>query len=135
MNATVSRSRMNWSARLLIGLGLVIAGAAAAVWALAHYDGAARFLGVAAPAPPASRAPQLVADLEAEPAESELEAAAVEARIAGLEARLGRVENAARRAEGSAGRTDALVVAFATRRAIDRGVALAGPPRRSDRRI
>ena len=42
----------------------------------------------------------------------------------GSKRRLGRVENAARRAEGSAGRTDALVVAFATRRAIDRGVSL-----------
>ena len=124
MNATVPRSRMNWSARLLVGLTLIIAGAAAAIWALAHYDRAARFLGVAAPTPPAIRAPQPIATLEAEPAQSALEAAAVEARIAGLEARLGRVESAARRAEGSAGRTDALVVAFATRRAIDRGVAL-----------
>ena len=40
------------------------------------------------------------------------------------EARLARVENATQRAEGSAGRADALVVAFAARRAIDRGVAL-----------
>src|SRR5207248_2163144 len=32
--------------------------------------------------------------------------------------------NATHRAEGSAGRADALVVAFAARRAIDRGVAL-----------
>jgi len=35
-----------------------------------------------------------------------------------------RVENATARAEGSAGRADALVIAFAARRAIDRGVAL-----------
>jgi hypothetical protein len=41
-----------------------------------------------------------------------------------LQARLTRVENAAQRAEGFAGRADALVVAFAARRAIDRGVAL-----------
>ena len=45
-------------------------------------------------------------------------------RIAELEARLSRVENATERAEGFAGRADALVVAFAARRAIDRGVAL-----------
>ena len=37
---------------------------------------------------------------------------------------MARVENATQRAEGSAGRADALVVAFAARRAIDRGVAL-----------
>jgi hypothetical protein len=45
-------------------------------------------------------------------------------RVAALEARLARVENATQRAEGFAGRADALVVAFAARRAIDRGVAL-----------
>ena len=38
---------------MLIGLVLILAGAAAAVWALAHYQPAARFLGIvpAAPAP------------------------------------------------------------------------------------
>ena len=41
-----------------------------------------------------------------------------------LERALARVENATQRAEGFAGRADALVVAFAARRAIDRGVAL-----------
>jgi len=45
-------------------------------------------------------------------------------RIASLENRLAAVENATERAEGSAGRADGLVVAFAARRAIDRGVAL-----------
>jgi hypothetical protein len=50
--------------------------------------------------------------------------AAQNQRIGSLEARLARVEHATQRAEGSAGRADALVVAFAARRAIDRGVAL-----------
>ena len=54
----------------------------------------------------------------------EVQPQADKARIASLEGRLTTVENAARRAEGSAGRADALVVAFAARRAIDRGVAL-----------
>ena len=122
MNATVARSRMNWSARLLVALALILAGAAAATWMLARYDRAAHVLGVAPAPPPLIRGPQrLAAAPGIEPAESD---AAVAARIAGLEARLARVEQAARRAEGSAGRTDALVVAFATRRAIDRGVPL-----------
>lgn len=109
----------------MIGLMLIIAGAAAATWALARYNRAAHFLGVVPAAPPTPIAPQRLAATEPQTPESDaVEAAAVEARIAGLEARLGRVENAARRAEGSAGRTDALVVAFATRRAIDRGVSL-----------
>ena len=38
---------MGWGARLLIGLVLIIAGAGAATWGLAHYQPAARFLGVA----------------------------------------------------------------------------------------
>ena len=50
--------------------------------------------------------------------------AAEATRISQLEARLARVESAAQRVEGSAGRADALLVAFAARRAVDRGVAL-----------
>jgi hypothetical protein len=101
--------QMSWSARLLIGLVLIVVGAGAATWGLAHYRPAAKFLGVLNPeaATPAGAQPQ-----------------ADNARIAGLEARLGRVESATERAEGFAGRADALVVAFAARRAIDRGVAL-----------
>ena len=41
-----------------------------------------------------------------------------------LEQRLARVESATQQAQGSAGRADALVVAFAARRAIDRGLSL-----------
>ena len=122
MNAIGTRRPMSWSARLMIGLVLIIAGAAAATWALARYQPAARFLGVApaavAPAPAAQR---LVVDPRtAAPARMD----ANDPRIADLETRVARVENATARAEGSAGRADALVVAFAARRAIDRGVAL-----------
>ena len=123
MNATTPRSQLSWSARLLIALTLVIIGAAAATWALARYDRAAQLLGVAkvAPAPlqarPAARAaPEQPVTLVAEPE--------APGRLAQLEARLARVENASRRAEGSAGRADALVIAFAARRAVDRGVPL-----------
>jgi hypothetical protein len=116
---------MSWSARLLVGLVLIIVGAAVAAWGLAHYPPAARFLGIAPAAQPqAVLTPRPVvmnpsADVaagEASPAEA--------ARISDLEQRLARVENATQRAEGFAGRADALVVAFAARRAIDRGVAL-----------
>ena len=126
MNTTASPSRLSWSARLLIGLTLIIIGGAAATWALAHYERAAHFLGVAPPPPPVAAPQPIVAPPLSPPTDAEAAAQqqAVEARVAGLEARLGRVENATRQAEGSAGRTDALVVAFATRRAIDRGVSL-----------
>jgi hypothetical protein len=43
---------MSWSARLLIGLVLIIVGGAAATWGLAHYQPAAKFLGVSPAAGP-----------------------------------------------------------------------------------
>jgi hypothetical protein len=123
MNAP--RNRMSWSARLLIGLVLIIAGAAAAVWALAQYQPAARFLGIVPAAPP-PLTPKPIALTTAPAAQppAQQPAASENARIAQLEERLSHVENATQRAEGFAGRADALVVAFAARRAIDRGVAL-----------
>lgn len=123
MNGGTTRSSMGWTARLLVGLVLLLAGAATAVWGLAHYQSAARFLGVVQPAPPQALAPRPVFVNPAATA-STPQPQADNARIAELEARVGRVENATERAEGFAGRADALVVAFAARRAIDRGVAL-----------
>src|SRR5437762_659646 len=46
MNGSGSRTGMGWGARLLVGLVLVLTGAGAAVWGLAHSRPAARFLGV-----------------------------------------------------------------------------------------
>ncbi|MFL6843232.1 MAG: hypothetical protein ACJ8D2_12430, partial [Sphingomicrobium sp.] len=123
MNGATNRSGMGWTARLLIGLVLVIVGAAAATWGLAHYQQAARVLGVVPAAPPQALLTPKPVVLNPE-AGSAAPAPAADRRIAELEARLGRVEHATERAEGFAGRADALVVAFAARRAIDRGVAL-----------
>ena len=50
MNTTSYRGSSSWGTRLLIALVLILIGAAAATWALAHYQPAARFLGVAPPA-------------------------------------------------------------------------------------
>ena len=124
MNGTGTRNGMGWGARLLVALVLILAGAAAAVWGLAHYQPAARLLGVA-------DAPQSMLSTQSStanpPAVGE-QSAPISAdennRIAALENRVEQVENATERAEGFAGRADALVVAFAARRAIDRGVAL-----------
>lgn len=107
---------------MLVALALIIVGAAAATWMLARYDRAAHLLGVAPSPPPMIRTPQRLAAPPAPPETAVDQAAGT--RVAELEARLARVENAARQAVGSAGRTDALVVAFAARRAIDRGVSL-----------
>jgi len=112
---------MGWGSRLLVGLVLLLIGAAAATWGLAHYQPAARVLGVTSPA----QAPQTPKPVAVTGAPQEAAAQAPEdPRIANLESRLAQVENATQRAEGSAGRADALVIAFAARRAIDRGVAL-----------
>ena len=126
MNAG-TRTGMGWGARLLIALMLIIAGAAAATWALARYQPAARLLGVlpAAQRPQPAPKPVLLTRQPATlPQASSASAEADDQRIGQLESRVARVENATARAEGSAGRADALVVAFAARRAIDRGVAL-----------
>lgn len=115
--------KTNWTARLAWGLLLVVAGAALAIWALSRWDAGARFFGVA-PREPVRivRQPVPAQPVQAAPAQSL--AAADAARIATLETRLAGLENATRAAAGSAGRADAMLVAFAARRAIDRGVAL-----------
>ena len=125
MTTTAYRRQPSWSTRLLLALTLIIAGAGAATWGLARYDRAAQLLGVAPqPAKPVQRTQPLASQLPAGTIIAEEPAPEDEARIAELEGRLARVENATRRAEGSAGRADALVVAFAARRAIDRGAPL-----------
>ena len=125
MNGT--RNDMGWGARLLVALVFILLGAAAAVWALAHYQPAARVLGIAPAQPPSTmlNPGPAIANPQASPEPQSGPALQDErTRIATLEQRLAQVENATHRAEGFAGRADALVVAFAARRAVDRGVAL-----------
>src|SRR5690242_10563533 len=122
--STTYRQGSGWGARLMIGLVLILIGAAIATWALARYEPAARFLGVTQPAP-APLTPRPVALTTAPPQQAASVVSPVSnSQIADLQARIARVENATQRAEGFAGRADALVIAFAARRAIDRGVAL-----------
>jgi len=125
MTNQYSRSGPSWTNRLLIGLLLLIAGAGLATWGLAQWQAGARFLGVA---PEERKAvvtrPIMLAPTAIDPATGDAVDAITEARVTTLEGRLAAVESAAQRAAGSAGRADALLVAFAARRAIDRGVAL-----------
>jgi hypothetical protein len=126
MNGT--RTGMGWGARLLVALVLVIAGAAAAIWGLAHYQPAARFLGIVPAQRPVLLTPRPVVmnpqAVQTTPPALQAQEPAQDEKIESLEDRVASVESATARAEGSAGRADALVVAFAARRAIDRGVAL-----------
>jgi hypothetical protein len=126
MTTTADRPGSGWGVRLLVALALVLAGAAAAIWSLAHYEPAARLFGIATVAPSPVNMKTEPAPLLAGP-QGQLvapSATASDPRVDELAARLARVESATQLAAGSAGRADALVVAFAARRAIDRGVAL-----------
>jgi len=118
MNAPPPRQASSWTARFAWALLLLIAGAGLSAWGLARWDAGARFLGVA-PAPPSEVRLPLVT-----PAPIALAPPAETQRIATLEARLALLERQTQSARGSAGRADALVVAFAARRSLERGVAL-----------
>lgn len=123
MTAGTTRQGTTWTARLAWGLLLLAVGAALATWGLSRWDAGARFFGVV-PRQPVQVVRQPVAAPQPALAQAEPLAAADAARIAVIESRLGAIENQAQAAAGSAGRADALLVAFAARRAIDRGVAL-----------
>lgn len=123
MTAGQYRQGSSWTARFAWALLLLLVGASLATWGLSRWEGGARFFGVGPtqplqivrpPPPPALRADQPPETLTAADA----------ARISNLESRLSAIEGQAEAAAGSAGRADALLVAFAARRAIDRGVAL-----------
>jgi hypothetical protein len=127
MTSSVGTRRTSLSAILLGALLFLLLGGGATVWTLSRYPEAARLAGLKPPEDALAEAPVAVAPSTAQsvailPPVAGLPA--TEMRVATLEARLARVEQATARAEGSAGRADALLVAFAARRAIDRGVAL-----------
>ncbi|MET1111516.1 MAG: hypothetical protein ABWX67_08340 [Allosphingosinicella sp.] len=130
---TAKPKRPLWT---LLALPVVafLAGLAAMGWLLAHWGTAATFLGVVpAPPPAAEPAPQPVT-VEREPvAEPVADAPAGERlvidpettrRVNRLEERLALLDLQSRTAVGNADRAEGLLVAFAARRAIDRGVAL-----------
>ena len=123
MNNPAYRRSGNWAATLAWVILLIFVGAGLAVWGLSRWDSGARFLGVAPASPPLSLQPVRPAPQPMPTAEAAPDAAAAD-RLAMLEARLRNVESATQRNTGSVGRADALLVAFASRRAIDRGVQL-----------
>lgn len=123
------RDGLGWEARLLIAFLLIVIGAAAATWALARWDSAARTLGVV-PAEPAAQT-QPIEPAAPPPAPPQADGGqqtsldpAIAQQIAELQARVQRVESESEEAQGSVGRADALLIAFSARRAIERGVRL-----------
>jgi hypothetical protein len=118
------RSGMGWTARLAIALVLIFIGAAAATWGLARSDYAARLFGVVPAAPRTSIEQGRFAAPQQRMTQSGTINPAIIDQIRQLQARVERVEADNEQAQGSAGRADALLIAFAARRAIERGVAL-----------
>ncbi len=119
----------------LLGLTLIafLAGILAMAWVLTRWDAAANLLGIRPappPAPPvrAASAPALPpaaasAPLQAEPQRLVIDPETTR-RVNRLEERLALLDLQSRTAVGNADRAEGLLVAFAARRAIDRGVAL-----------
>ena len=123
MTAGPARQGMTGTARFAGAVLLLAVGAALATWGLARWDAGARFFGVA-PSQPLQIVRQAPAPVAPSPQSADPLAAADAARISTVESRLAAIEGQAQAAAGSAGRADAMLVAFAARRAIDRGVAL-----------
>jgi len=128
------RSIWSWLALPLIAFLL---GLAAMGWLLSRWETAAVFLGAAEPpapppqaAPPTQQAqPQQPQAQKALPAPVEGEQRFVidpetQRRVARLEQRLTELDSTSRAAVGNADRAEGLLVAFAARRALDRGVQL-----------
>lgn len=132
--------RPRWSLASLLVLPLVafLLGLAAMGWLLTHWGAPARWLGLAAAAPAATPAaappaqPQVSVQPEPEP---EPEAAPTGSerlvidpettrRVNRVEERLAQMELQSRAAVGNADRAEALLLSFAARRALDRGIAL-----------
>ncbi len=116
-------------------LAAFLAGLAAMGWLLANWGTAATFLGVApAPPPPVVEPAPQPMTMEREPvAEPQVQPPAsgrlvidpeTTRRVNRLEERLALLDLQSRTAVGNADRAEGLLVAFAARRAIDRGVAL-----------
>jgi hypothetical protein len=125
------RSLLRWLAipalTFLLGLG-------AMGYLLSHWQAGARFIGaapqaprpaVAPPAPAPAPAPQpvTVAATGDEPERIVIDPE-ITRRVGALEQRLGQLDTQSRAAVGNADRAEGLLVAFAARRALDRGVPL-----------
>ncbi len=125
-----------WSVLLLPVLFFLL-GLAAMGWLLSRWDQGARMIGIApepepvaatAPLPqtaaPATARPQPAVAADGTEPERIVIDPEVGRRVAALEQRIGQLDVQSREAVGNADRAEGLLVAFAARRALDRGVAL-----------
>jgi hypothetical protein len=112
---------------LLMPLLAFLLGLAAMAWLLVSWEPASTFLGIRPAAPqPAARAasaPLPAAVPQAEPQRLLIDPE-ISRRVAMVERRVSQIDVQSRAAVGNADRAEGLLVAFAARRALDRGVAL-----------
>jgi hypothetical protein len=116
---------------LLLGVGAFLAGIAATAYAVHSWRPAADLLTnpqpiivPPAPQPAQPREQQAMRAMPSLPAVDPMAEVAIDRRVGEIEARLGRIDARANAAEGNADRAEGLLVAFAARRALDRGVQL-----------
>jgi outer membrane murein-binding lipoprotein Lpp len=118
------RRRSIWPMLLLFLVALLI-GMGVMAWLFARYDVVADYI---APKPPTIVAPKPASPPPviriAAPPSSDVVGAVVDQRIDSLEEKVDRIDERAQAATGEASRAEGLLVAFAARRSIDRGVPL-----------
>jgi hypothetical protein len=131
-----ARPKRNVLPMVLLPLAAFLLGLAAMGWLLANWNGGAKLIGVAPEkSAVAAAAPAPTISVEPEPAQDGPNADAPEPerllidpeitrRVNVLEQRLGALDLQSRAAVGNADRAEGLLVAFAARRALDRGVPL-----------
>jgi hypothetical protein len=121
-----NRSRPFVRALLILAIGF-LAGMIATGYTLTHWDAAARFVKTGDPSPPAAAlapVPVISRQLTATPAPPSASQAMLDRRVATIETRIASIDARAQAAVGNADRAEGLLVAFAARRALDRGVQL-----------
>jgi hypothetical protein len=132
--AQAVRARRSLPTLLIAPLLAFVAGVATMGWLLVRWSAAAQFLGIVpqpAPAPPpqqpvvtVERVPVPAAGDALTPAQRPATDPEIIRRVNLMEQRLAQLDIQSRSAAGNADRAEALLVAFAARRAVDRGVSL-----------
>jgi hypothetical protein len=132
-DSTAAKPKKPLASLLILPLIAFLLGIAAMGWLLSRWDRGAELLGIAPAAPAAAPAPAPQVAVE-RVAQAELAPAPAGSRIVIdpemtrrvnlLEQRLAELDVQSRAAVGNADRAEGLLVAFAARRALDRGVAL-----------
>lgn len=123
-----ARPRRPWLSWLILLAAAFLAGLFVMGYALTHWDVAARYLRPASSAAPAAPARIIAPAALSAPAMMIAPSATaldgVDRRVRELEQRIAGVDAQAHAAAGNAERAEGLLIAFAARRALDRGVAL-----------